>query len=63
MAKKPLEHPIGDVPMPHAHRSSELPEERSPDGHRKDVLATIVSAALLVGLTLLLAWMIYAAFG
>ena len=49
---------LGEMPPPRAHRSIEHPEERSPDGHRKDVFASIGSGALIIGGTALLAWLL-----
>ncbi len=61
--RKASESHMGDNPPAWAHRGSELPEERSPDGHRKDVLATLGSGALVIAGTALLAWLLYSLLG
>ena len=54
---------MGEMPPPRAHRPSENPEERSPDGHRKDVFAFLGSGVLVIAATALLAWLLYSLLG
>ena len=61
--KKPFVSHMGEVPPPRPGWGSEKLEERSPDGHRKDILATLGSAGLVVLGTLGIAWLLYSQLG
>ena len=61
--RRPAPNTDPDALHGRTHRGAELPEEMTGHGHRKDVLASIGSAVVILGGTALLAWALFSLLG